>query len=221
MASPARIQSFDRIRGPTEGAVSSVTGAQRTRLVLALGALNIILATVALGLAGSLGPTDQTARVTPTPSVSAPPIAGGSPGPSGEPTTTEPPVTEPTVGPGETPEASGPAASGGPAPTSGPGPIAAASGTPPTPAPTNAAPPTPAPTAAPVTPSKSKAKPPCPAAVEGAPGLAKGAGDASRPCQGGEGKGSHGSSGDDHGRGDERGKTRVNPCRGRRRREVA
>src|SRR3970282_2849238 len=73
---------FDRRRGPTEGAVSSVTGPQRNRLVLALGALNIVLATFAFGLAGSLDTADQVARASATPSLSTPPIAGDSSAPS-------------------------------------------------------------------------------------------------------------------------------------------
>jgi hypothetical protein len=241
-----------------------VTGPQRSRLVLALGALNIILATVALGLAGSLSPSDESARASSSPSISPPPIAGGSAAPSHGPTTSQAPVAEPTTGPGETPGASEPAGpSEGPGPSASPGPIAVASGPPatdrpaggqPTPAPSTAAPPTsgppasvppatgpPAPptavptsgppatappTAAPSPapddegPSATRVQPPCPGTVEGAPGLSKGSGDATRPCRGGEHNGDQPGS-DDRGRGDERGRSRVNPCRGRHRRDVA
>src|SRR3970282_2071027 len=110
---------FDRRRGPTEGAVSSVTGPQRTRLVLALGGLNIVLATVAFGLAGSLTPTDQSARASATPSLSVPPIAGASPSPSVEPAASQPPGTVPTQDPGVSPQASGAVESSAPGSTAG------------------------------------------------------------------------------------------------------
>ena len=214
-----------------------MTGPQRTRLVLALGALNIVLATFAFGLAGSLDTEDQVARATATPSLSAPPIAGGSPAPSTGPGATQPPVTTPTEAPGESPEASAPPASATPGSgTTGPVAVAAtpapvanavASAAPPA-APPVATPAAPPPTAAPPTaapvvvpsPPPSKATPPCPGTVTGAPGLSKGSGDPTRPCKGGDGD-DKGGSGDDRGRGDEQARSRANPCRGRRRREVA
>jgi hypothetical protein len=222
-----------------------VTGPQRTRLVLALGGLNLVLATVAFGLAGSLTPTDETARATSTPSLSAPPIAGASPSPSAEPQGTLPPDAVPTQVPGESPSVPGPVEPGTPGSTASPGPNPAATSAPPLGAPPTSVPPTAAPpivaapTAAPPTPgpvaspapqpATAKPKPPCPGTVTSAPGLTKGAGDASRPCRGGEHTGGPGGdhddgqtgSIDDRGRGDERGRSRTNPCRGRHRREGA
>ena len=186
-----------------------MTAAQRLRLVVALGAVNLVLAIVAFGLAGTLNVAPQTAVRTPAPSATAGPVAVGSPAPSS-------PGVGPTFVPGSTP----------PSPSSTPGPIAtpatvAGGGTQKPPATTppvvtpSAAPPTPVapqptpvapqptpvapqPTAAPPTgapPSQAppvtevtKPRPPCPGTVAGAPGHEKRDTGVSRPCRGGETK---------------------------------
>jgi hypothetical protein len=115
-----------------------VTSSQRARLILSLGVLNIVLATIALGIGGVElqqrasargGPSQIAVVTTPSPTGSGAPTAG---------TAQSPPAGESPSGPAPTPTPSGPAPSptpsgtpsanpGSPGPTSGLGstPVAA------------------------------------------------------------------------------------------------
>jgi hypothetical protein len=187
-----------------------VTASQRLRLVVALGAVNLVLAIVAFGLVGTLNVAPETAVRTPAPSATAGPVALGSPAPSA-------PAVGPTAVPGATPpsptSSPAPAVGGGsnkpPATTPpivtptavAPTPVAplptqvvpvptpvAPRPTPVTPRPTSV-PPTPAPpTPAPPVTNVTNPKPPCPGTVAGAPGQNKSTTGVSRPCRGGETK---------------------------------
>lgn len=198
-----------------------MTAVQRARLVVAMGLLNLILATVAL-TAGIVGPNPATgdiARASDGPGV-GPTGPGRSPNPS---------TTEPTLSPGPTPAPSGsvpspstePGGSGAPAGSASPvpsgDPIVAVGPTPtpgtdtstmpPLARPTQSATPVPAkptpratprptvrpaPTPAPATGSAKKPRPPCPDHVSGPPGHRKVTPPPARPCGKGDGAVNHG-----------------------------
>ena len=189
-----------------------MTTAQRARLVVAMGLLNLILATVALtaGFVSPPRPPDGIALGSPVPTT--------APGSSAA----APSATAPT--PGETPAGSGEPAPSAATPSVEPSAVTTPSSRPPdagpvvavipTPAPTaaqpNASPPNPTagppaiptarptarptPTPNPVVGKVHKARPPCPDGTSGPPGHHKVAPPPARPCAGSDhGKGSSGS----------------------------
>jgi hypothetical protein len=179
-----------------------MTSAQRARLVVALGVLNLVLATFALtvGIGVPRPSPDQIANVpsvppvtlpTPLPSASTQPVA--TPAPSGptEPATPAPQPTavSPSVGPAS-PAPGGvvivirPTSVPIARPTAAPTPVPVI-----TPAPVVTPRPTPAPTSPPKLAAKPANIPPCPDTVDGPPGHHKGD-PADRPC--GKGNGGNG-----------------------------
>jgi hypothetical protein len=172
-----------------------VTVAQRARLVVVLGILNLVLASLALAV-GAFGipsglprPSIDTAAGSPAPSTPAPAESTEpSAPPSAPPVTSEPPASpEPSATPAEsavpTPSA---------APAASEPPLLARPITPnptprpePTPRPAQPTPP-PEPTPPPQPVSDAKLHPPCPDSVDGPPGQAKAEGR-DQPC--GKGRG--------------------------------
>jgi hypothetical protein len=166
-----------------------VTTAQRARLILSLGVLNLVLATIALGVGGvglqqrSEGPARPPVAVVTNPTPTTPGVAPGrssapSPGTAGptaapSPGTLSPaPTTSPvpTIATGSASPGTVPAATGGPSVTGAPAatPTAAPSATP-RPTAARTAQPTAQPTAAPT--ARATAKPtPKPTAVVAKPG---------------------------------------------------
>ena len=198
-----------------------MTSAQRARLVVAMGVLNLILATVALtagAVVPSRPPTD-VARASATPASAAPATPrSAEPGASATPATTpgasQPgvePSTEPSAEPSAEPTASptateGPIVAVGPTPTPEPATNEGGGGPSRTPTPAKTPrpthEPTPAPTAKPTakpTPQPTpepvdhatKPRPPCPGDSAGPPGHNKQLPPPNRPC----------GSRDDHGKG--------------------
>jgi hypothetical protein len=153
-----------------------VTASQRLRLVIALGAVNLVLAIVAFGLAGTSNVPPESAVRTPAPSATPGPVAIGSPRPSA-------PAPKPTKVPAQASPAPTTAPEATAAPARTPGPVAVVDHPAATPGPSTV-PETP-PTATPAGESL-RAVPPCPGATSGAPGLTKQAIDPDRPCRGGE-----------------------------------
>jgi hypothetical protein len=182
-----------------------VTSTQRARLVVALGVLNLVLATfgLAVGIGSPRQPTGEFAAVSPSPvevpgsvEPGATPSGGVStPGPSEGPTASSTPAspsTEPSPSPTPTgivvaQRPSNPPASDRPvaAPTTAPTQPPTAPKPTPVPTPRPTVQPTPRPTPTPE-PAKSRTRPPCPGAVSGPPGHHK---DISgvRPCGKGAG----------------------------------
>jgi hypothetical protein len=195
-----------------------VTSAQRARLVVALGVLNLVLASLAfaVGITAPTQPTDGVAAApstAPSPVSLPPPIETQTPPPSRStpgptqptstpaPTPTPTPTATPPVEPSAIPVPTGvvivaarppgpsqAAAPTAPAPTPDPAARPAPTDPPPKPAPTAKPPPKPAPTPKPA--AKPQVHPPCPGAVEGPPGHSKGQ-PWEKPC----GKGGSGDSG--------------------------
>jgi hypothetical protein len=200
-----------------------VTSAQRARLVVALGVLNLVLATLAFAV-GIGAPRPPLGGVAAAPTPAPPSLAAVSPsvepvptsapaptGPASSPTSAPPSVALPSVAPqpteipiggvavAERPPNNPPATS---APTSAP------TTSPPRPTPTPAS--TPAPTTKPKPPptpqpAAKPAHPPCPGTIDGPPGHNKGQ-PYDKPC----GKGGNGGGGDNgHGKDSNGGKGGV------------
>lgn len=182
-----------------------MTSTQRARLVVALGVLNLVLATFALAV-GFGSPRQPNggiiAAISPTPIVvpgsvapGATPGGGGpgSPEPSEGPSASSSPVSPSSEpGPSATPTGvvvaerpSNPPASERPVAIPTTAPTQPPTAPKPTPVPTPRATPrpTPAPTPAP---AKTRSRPPCPSAVDGPPGHHKDI-SGSRPCGKGSG----------------------------------
>lgn len=186
-----------------------MTTAQRARLVVALGVLNLVLATLAfaVGITAPTPPTDiAVAPSTPAPALTLPPAETPPPVRTPEPSerpgpTVTPPEATPTVGPTSEPSTI-PVPTGvvivanrPPAPSEAtlPTPEPTSTATPPDPTPTakppkpSTGPPAPPPTAKPPKPAvRPQAHPPCPGTVEGPPGHSKGE-PWSKPCGNGKG----------------------------------
>ena len=189
-----------------------MTTAQRARLVVAMGLLNLILATVALtaGFVGPSRPLSDVAAVPgtarPSPSAVGPsPVASPAPtvtpvptspvGPSVEPSvepSAQPPVepsVQPSIAPSVAPSTS-PVASEGPIVAVVPTPTPPSRGTPSPTAIATARPtvrptvrPTPRPTPAPTAVGRvARPRPPCPGQADGPPGHNKVASPGARPC---------------------------------------
>jgi hypothetical protein len=198
-----------------------VTSAQRARLVVALGVLNLVLATLALavGISTPLQPLPGIAAVpssTPAAPVSLPPVgtlpplrtpAPEPPGPSSTPPATPEatPTSEPSAIPIPTgvvivadrptppPDSTEPTA-GPTTPAATPDPTAKPAPTnPPHPTPSTKPPPKPTPTPRPAV--QAQAHPPCPGSVEGPPGHSKGE-PWEKPCGNGKGGGNNGNGND-------------------------
>jgi hypothetical protein len=124
-----------------------VTAAQRLRLVLTLGVINLVLASVALGIGitGTPGPTPGIAVVEPTPGSAGPP--GASPTAPGTERTPAPPTPSSRPGgPGPEPSSE---PGGGPTPSAEPSPSPAIE-----PSPSPVPPPSPVPETTPVPPAE-------------------------------------------------------------------
>jgi hypothetical protein len=183
--------------GPWEGP-DRMTIAQRARLVIALGVMNLALAIAALavgglgvnqGTAGQAGSTlGSPVAAVPSPSAATPeasstpvPSTVGSPTPSLGETGSPTPGTSPSVVPAETatPSPGTPASSNAPLAHRTPAPTTAPQ---PQKTPTPTARPTPRPTPAPTAqPAVPRPRPPCPGTVNGPPGHGK-VTDPGRPC---------------------------------------
>ncbi len=188
-----------------------MTVTQRARLVVVLGILNLVLASLALAV-GAFGipsgrpqPSLDTAAGSPSPSTPAPvdsatpstPSTPATPTSPAPPASNEPPAS---AEPSATPASSVvPTKSAAPAPSQPP--LIARPNTPPeptarpaaTPRPAQPTPRPPQPTPPPQPVSDGKLRPPCPGSVDGPPGKAKAEGR-DQPC----GKG-HGNQGRDSG----------------------
>jgi hypothetical protein len=184
-----------------------VTSAQRARLVVALGVLNLVLASLALAV-GISAPTQPIPGVAAAPSstpagpVSLPPVETPPPvrTPSPGPTESAPPAPPPSATPEATPTtepsvtpvpigvvivANRPPATPDPTtPAATPDPTARPNPTDPPKPPPSTKPPKPSPTPKPAV--KPQAHPPCPGSVDGPPGHSKGQ-PWEKPCGKGNG----------------------------------
>ena len=170
-----------------------MTPSQRLRLVIALGAVNLVLAIAAFGLAGTMNEAPGTAIRTPAASASPGPVAAATPAP---PSRTPPPTGTPGPSFGPTPaatelpgptlgavESSRPVATHIPVGTQAPAPTPRPSHPSPTPKPL------PSPTPVPPVTNTDRGHPPCPGSIDGPPGKHKSTAGDDRPCRGGNGNG--------------------------------
>lgn len=175
-----------------------MTIAQRARLVIALGVMNLALAIAALAVGGlgvNQGAPGQAGSALGSPVAVVPTPSASAPGPSSTPVPSTVGSLTPSLGATSSPSPST-SPSEAPAETATPGPRTPASSSPPlahrTPAPTTApqpqktprptARPTPRPTPAPTArPAVPRPRPPCPGTVNGPPGHGK-VTNPGRPC---------------------------------------